>query len=159
MFEVLVKKCIDIITLKKLKVAVICTSPCYRKSLSHSCMGYHSVECFQRSHVTWKNTQSHNLIYFLPFQNKADMSASQRYMYVCVSQRSSSLDYTRVVPVVCYRLSTHRYLWHCTRLMASWRCWTCRGLPDTHSEGPPQLIFIMRWMTSWAICRIHTTGV
>lgn len=52
------------------------------KSLSHSCLGYHSVELFQHSYVACENTQSSNLIDFLPFQNKSDMSASQRHFYV-----------------------------------------------------------------------------
>lgn len=49
----------------------------------------------------------------------------------CTCLWGPSLGYTTVVPVVHYRLRRRGYLWRCTRLMASWRCWTDREVPDS----------------------------
>lgn len=59
-------------------------------SSTHSCMGYLSAERFQSFCVTWKNTQSNNLIYFLRFQKQIRYACSSGGAF-CASWRSSSL--------------------------------------------------------------------
>ena len=78
------------------------------------------------------------MIWFISSLFKTNQICLSAFSETLVCRRGSSLGYTTVVPVVRYCLSRRCYLWRGIKLIASWRCWTSREAPDSHSEGPPE---------------------